>query len=154
MKQMKLLHEKKYAYRKTARPISTRQWMHVVFKSHRPVLRMNHVLVRKVFQEMQIRFGVRLKSIAIMENHIHVLIRVPSRDSFANAMRFFAGALALKIGGGKLWSQRLWSRLVRFGKDLVNTDRYIDLNPDRAGILSEIDISWIRKGMLQTRYGW
>ncbi len=77
----------------------------------------------------QEKFKIQLQAITIMENHIHLIIKVQSRNQFANAMRYMAGMIALKIAKGKLWSQRVWSRIVTKGRDFENTLKYICRNP-------------------------
>ena len=144
-KQIQLLSEKKYRFRKTVRPVSTREYMHCVFKSDKYVLRKHARLIRKEIQEIERRFGVKAKSVAIMPNHIHMLIKVPSRILFANAMRYFAGVIGRKIKLGKLWRQRLWARVVRYGKDFRIVTEYVRQNPVKAGCF-EITVDAINYG--------
>jgi len=72
-----------------------------------------------------------------MENNIHFLLQTPNRTLFANAMRFLAGQIALKIQRGKLWLKRMWSRVVSWGRDYGGVKRYVEANPVKAGIFSE-----------------
>ena len=128
-KQLHLLQIKKYASRKCVRPISIREFNHVVFKARVPVLRKHRAVITRTLHDCQLRYGLRLKAIAIMENHIHLAVKVPSRKSFADFMRVFAGTVALRVVRGKLWSQRVWSRIVRAGSDLQGALAYIWNNP-------------------------
>lgn len=139
-KQLTLLKEKKYAARKTARLICVRGANHVIMKSRLPILRARHPLIKFLTQETETRFQVQIKASAIMENHCHFLIKTPSRQAFANALRFLAGQIALKLGRGKLWMQRVWSRVVRAGRDYLLVSKYIEFNPVKAGIFCEIDL--------------
>ena len=132
-KTLSLIQIKKYASRKCVRPISIREFNHVIFKARVPVLRRHRATITRTLRDCQLRYGLRLKAIAIMENHIHLAVKVPSRKSFADFMRVFAGTVALGIMRGKLWSQRVWSRIVRAGRDLRGALEYIWNNPLKVG---------------------
>lgn len=153
------VHGRKYRKRKTARPISLSSANHVIFKSSIPVLRRHHLLIKQLVVETQKRFFVSIYSMAIMENHCHFLISTNCRTQFANAMRFLAGQIALKISRKKVasrknpadrafWITRMWSRIVRRGRDFLNTKRYISQNPLKAGIFDEVDFFEIQNGRL------
>ncbi|MBI2606010.1 MAG: transposase [Deltaproteobacteria bacterium] len=148
LRQLLLLKEKKYAGRKTARPISTRHYNHVVLKARRPILRKNSVVVRALIRETQLRFGVRLRALAVMPDHVHLIVQVGAREQFQDALRFLAGMIALKVAHGKLWLKRAWSRVVRSGRDQWNAEMYVCQNPFRTGIFTEADHAMIQGGVL------
>ncbi|MBI2606014.1 MAG: transposase [Deltaproteobacteria bacterium] len=148
MKQLTLLREKKYSGRKTVRPISTRHYNHVVLKARVPILRRHAPAVRGLVRETQDRFGIRLRALAVMPDHVHLIVQVGSRTQFQNALRFLAGMTALKIAHGKLWLKRAWSRVVRSGRDQWNAEMYVWRNTLKAGIFSEWDSVEIRGGVL------
>lgn len=125
------------------RKITLRGLNHIVLKSKQPVLRSKHLLVKSIIKETETRFGVNFKEVAIMENHIHFLMKAPSRVAFANALRFLAGQIALKVRKGKLWIKRAWSRVVEARRDYLHTRKYIQMNPVKAGIFCEVDF-WPR----------
>ncbi|MBI2605952.1 MAG: transposase [Deltaproteobacteria bacterium] len=165
-RQLKLIIEKKDRGRKVTRPISIRGWNHVVMKSRYYVLRRNHALVRRLVRETQDRFGMRIRALSVMENHVHVMMRAPTREHFANAMRFLCGGLGRKLclklkikpkrvkgDAGTFFSQRIWSRIVKLGSDLATAEIYIWRNPFKAGIFARIDCMWIRGGLLQLDSG-
>lgn len=145
-----LLKEKNFSGRKTARPISLRGANHITLKANAFVLRRYHVTIKKVLCQTQRRYGVKLNAFAIMGNHIHFCIRVPSRKAFADAMRFLAGKIAVAIEHGKLWICRVWSRPITSRRDLSRVTHYIALNPFKAGIFDPlIDELFIQGGILR-----
>lgn len=150
MKQLTLFREKKYVGRKTTRAISTRHFNHVVLKARKPTLRRHAPLVRSLIRETQLRFGIKLRALAVMPDHVHLIVQVGTREQFQNALRFLAGMIALKIARGKLWMKRAWSRVVRSGRDQWNAEMYVWRNPLRAQIFSEWDCVEIRGGVLWT----
>lgn len=84
-----------------------------------------------------------------MENHLHLLIETPTRTAFANFLRVLAGGIAFRIGKGKLWETRAWSRIVRWGKDLFGVLQYIERNPVIAGCFDETDVFHLKRGVLR-----
>jgi REP element-mobilizing transposase RayT len=148
-KQLPLLTEKKYLARKTVRAIGIRQPNHVTFKARLPILRANHLVVKQLVRETQRRYGIRIRALAIMDNHLHFLIQTPSREAFQNSLRFLSGQIALKLSHGKLWLRRCWSRVVTWGRDYLNVKRYIEANPEKAGIFDGTDVFTIRHGYLE-----
>ena len=151
MKQLALLREKKYRKRKTARAIAIRRGTnHVILKSRQPLLRKHRRIVLRSIRETQDRFEIRLHALAVMENHIHLIIRASSREQFANSLRMLAGTIARRITKkGAFWQQRAWSRVVRAGRDLETVTRYVACNPIRTEIWTVCDSFWIRDGILQ-----
>src|SRR6185369_13119567 len=101
MRQLKLFAEKKYKGRKTARAISLRGANHVVLKAMRPTLRKNAPRIRALIREAQDRYGVKLKALAVMPDHVHLVLKVSSRTQFADALKFLASRIALTIAGAK-----------------------------------------------------
>jgi len=106
-------------------------------------------LVRAVIRETQDRFGVKLRAFAVMSNHIHLVVKVSSRSQFANALRFLAGQLALKVAASKLWRARAWSRPVQTRRDIDGVTLYVACNPLREGLRSLDDTFLLIDGVLQ-----
>jgi REP element-mobilizing transposase RayT len=102
-----------------------------------------------VLSEAQKRFGIELRAFAVMPDHCHLVVKVSSRKQFADALRFFTGQVALKMGRGKLWAERAWSRVVRYGRDYAGVIHYVWNNPIKARIFHiQIDAIWILNGIL------
>src|SRR5256885_1597607 len=116
-KQLKLPGlEKKYKKRKVTRMISTRDFNHVVMKSNQHILRLHRFEIEQLIRKTQLKYYFKIRALSIMSNHIHFLIQTPTRDAFANAMRMLSGQIAIQLGRGKLWTKRIWSRIVKRGK--------------------------------------
>ena len=119
-------------------------------KARLPVLRKHRAVVLRSIRETQDRFGIRLRALSVMENHIHLVVRVSNRDQFANALRMLAGTIARRIARkGRFWLQRAWSRVVRPGRDLNTVVLYVLRNPIKAEIDSFADTFWFLDGVLQ-----
>ncbi len=167
-KQLTLFQNKIYQKRKVARVVSTKQFMHIVMKARFPVLRQNHEFIKTIIKKEQIHWGIKIKNIAIQPDHIHLCVKVSSRIVFFNFMRVVAGVIGKKLlrrintnqkvfvrkGIYKqfktFWKQRVWTRIVHFGKDLRGVLLYIAQNPFKAGLFNQkIDRSLLVDGILQ-----
>lgn len=150
-----LLSEKKYRVRKIARALSTRHALHVVLKAREPILRKHHAAIKSIIEDTQVRFsdeglGLKIKALAIQADHIHLVLKTPSRKAFADSLRYLAGTIALLIAKGKLWRQRVWSRVVKTGRDLDGVLAYVCRNPIKAGVFSLEDHVLIVDGILRS----
>ena len=149
MKQLTLIKEKKYAARKCARPISLRGANHIVLKSKRPTLRRHQTVIRALIRETQDRFGLKIRALAVKDDHIHLVVKVSSRGQFANALRFLAGGIARKISVAMVWAKRAWSRPIKVIRDQWTVEAYVARNSIKAGIYTTNDAYFILDGVLQ-----
>ena len=149
MKQLTLLKEKKYSKRKVARAISLRGANHVVLKTDQFILRKNAASIRRLIRETQDRFGIKLRAVSIMSNHIHLVVKTNNRKQFGDSLRFLAGMIALKVAKTKLWHTRVWSRPLRYGKDMQAAEFYVWSNPLKARCFEMLDTSVLIDGILQ-----
>ena len=87
------------------------------------------------------RWGVRLYRYANVGNHIHLLIKVPSRAVWQRFLRELAGTIALIVTGAKkgmphpknptqrgFWDALAFTRIVQFGRDFENMGSYLIKN--------------------------
>ena len=149
MKQLTLIKEKKYDARKCVRPISLRGANHIVLKAVRPTLRRHQTVIRTLIRDTQDRFGVKIRALAVMNDHVHLVVKVTSRKQFADALRYLAGGIARKIAVAKVWAKRAWSRPIKVARDLQTVEYYVARNSIKAGIYSNGDAYFILDGVLQ-----
>lgn len=120
-----------------------------MLKACSPVLRRKSGQIRKLIRETQDRFGLKLRAVAVMPDHVHLIMKVDRREQFQNALRFLAGAIALKVAGTRLWRARAWSRPLRTRRELDVAQVYVARNSIKAGIFSLGDAYAIVDGVLQ-----
>ncbi len=140
--------------RKTIRPIDRKQALHVVLRSSIATggLSMlnenfcNHI--DRTTKNIAKKWGVKLYNYANVGNHIHLLIRVPSRAIWQRFLRELAGTIAIIVTGAKkgaslaknatgrgFWDHLVFTRIVKFGKDFNKVSIYFVKNIfEAAGI--------------------
>ncbi len=134
----------KNSHAKIARPISTKESMHVVLKSSRavgPLSMLNYKHSKFVHRTIQLqakKFHINIYNFANVGNHIHLLIRANKREWFKNFLRAIAGLIAKFIigrkrgGREKFWDQRPYSRIVFWKKDFIGVKKYVIQNFNEA----------------------
>jgi REP element-mobilizing transposase RayT len=138
--------------RRKLRPLSVKSPIHLVLRSdfaygNRSLLR-HRPLIKKIIKKAEKRFHIKIYEIAVVSNHIHLLIKGKHRKDIQNFFRVVAGHIAqdilrqfpiLKtdIAGGapnirekdnKFWQTRIYSRLVSWGREFIAVKKYIIQN--------------------------
>jgi REP element-mobilizing transposase RayT len=131
---------------KRARPLSTKQAMHVVMRSSLAKgawsLRTSRNLkaIERSLKKISGRFGIKVYRYAIVGNHIHLLIKLSNRFTFAPFIRAFTGMVAMLVTGSskikmlteKFWDAVPWSRIVEWGKAYGVVKAYVFQNEMEA----------------------
>ncbi len=144
--------------RRSRRPLNTDYPVHLVLRSEiafgaRSLKRNRRIVLRTLFKFSK-RFEVKVYEKAICSNHIHCLVKAPSRRAMQNFFRVFAGQIAQEIlnahpltasesadrGGtqsvGKthpknrrsFWTLLAYTRIVRWGFDFRTVLKYVVRN--------------------------
>ena len=121
---------------------------------HRP-------LIQKVIQKTKSRFHIRVYEMAIVSNHIHIVVKGKHRRDLQNFFRVMAGHIAQEIlrafpilpiekarrGGApsagsmttkmretenKFWQTRIYSRIVSWGREYLRVKKYVIQNAQEA----------------------
>jgi REP element-mobilizing transposase RayT len=92
-------------------------------------------------EKLSKRWGVRVYRYANVGNHIHLLIKVPSRTVWQRFLRELAGGIAIIVTGAKkgaalarnntgrgFWDGLAFTRIVSFGRDFDGVARYVIKN--------------------------
>jgi REP element-mobilizing transposase RayT len=125
---------------RTARPIATKKSMHIVLRSSQAVgewsFKRNFQIVESTLSWAAKKYGVKVYSLAINGNHIHLLVRLTNRFTYRAFIRSFSGVIALKITKSsklkklkkRFFDQRPFSRVVEWGKAFTTAMDYVYLN--------------------------
>ena len=131
--------------RKVARAVDPKRPIHLVLSSSRAqgawslTNTDNRAHIRSALDLGKRRFGVKVYSQGTQGDHLHLLIKAPSRPDFQGFLRFLAGRIAMKITGarkgnavGRFWKALAYTRLVAWGRDFFSVKDYVELN-DQEG---------------------
>jgi REP element-mobilizing transposase RayT len=156
--------------RRKQRPLSVKTPLHLVLKSDfafgsRSLLR-HRPLIAKVIAKAKKRFYIRVYEMAVVSNHIHLVVKGYRRRDLQNFFRVVAGHIAQEIlrefpiergkrGGApvslsterktretenKFWQTRIYSRIVTWGREYLAVKRYVIQNTMEAlGIIPYIE---------------
>ncbi len=125
-----------------ARPLSTRDPIHLVFKINKTAIAKglrsprNFDLINALLKKYARRFFIKIEQLSIQRDHIHLLIRGGRRSALQSFFRVVAGQFAQCLTdtftkrheGEKIWKHRPFTRVVRGFKSYIIVRDYIQLN--------------------------
>lgn len=127
--------------RKIARPFDPKRALHVVMRSDRArgdwsfLHPKNKGRVHALAEILATRAGVRVYRWANAGNHLHFLVKAPSREALTTYLRMLGGLLARLVTGarkgrpvGKFWAALTYSRVVGFGREFTRVKDYLAKN--------------------------
>lgn len=132
-------------YRKTRRPFASKKALHVVLKSHHckagfgftaPQVKLK---VEELINKLARKTNVTVYKIAVVHNHIHILLHTKRIKSLSSFLRSLAGVLAkrmrkwaiarkLNLKMDQFWSARPYTTLVSFGRQWRTVLNYLEKN--------------------------
>ena len=144
---------------RTARPLSTKAPIHLVFKTDIKSLRrglrspLGFKIVNQTIQKYARRFFIKVEQISINHDHIHLLVRFPKRSHGQAFLRTVAGQIAQQFQKNgflipsrvtdtrqsqasnrpnKVWKYRPFTRVIQGWKPYQIVRNYIQLNIKEA----------------------
>lgn len=108
----------------------------------------DYVVYREALADGLQRYGAQLHAYVLMTNHVHLLITPEHPDSLSRVMqhvgRQYVGYVnAAYRRTGTLWEGRHKASIIDAERYLLACCRYIELNPVRAGMVSDpADYEW------------
>jgi putative transposase len=93
-----------------------------------------------LWKELSLRYGVAVHAYCLMTNHVHFLATPQQSTSISNTMKVVGSRYAQYINrrylrSGTLWEGRHRASMVQSERYLLTCQRYIELNPVRAGMV-------------------
>ena len=101
-----------------------------------------------VLHEAALRYGCAVHAFVLMTNHVHLLVTPSERRAVSRMMQYLGRDYVAYVNAahrrsGTLWEGRYRSCLVDSDRYLLTCQRYIELNPVRAGlVLDPGDYRW------------
>lgn len=92
-------------------------------------------------QEVALRFACSIHAYVLMTNHTHLLLTARESDGASNLMKHLGQRYVQYVNrvyrrSGTLWEGRFRSSIVQAQPYLLRCQRYIELNPVRAGLVT------------------
>lgn len=128
--------------RKTKRPLSTKQPIHLVLKSSFSLFSPGNRALESIIRTTAQEFHVRLYDLALNWTHIHLVIRIGSPNDYKKFIRALTSKIAAHLRAKKpqlktIFSLRPFTRILSWGRDFKNTLNYQILNQMEArGLIS------------------
>jgi len=111
--------------RKTLRPLSTRLPIHLILKTRDPFqLLRNRETVEQTISKYSGKFGITIYELAVQADHIHLSIKIPSRELYRRWIRAITAVLTLKMKKLK-WLFLPFTRIGTWGRDFKKLSHYI-----------------------------
>jgi hypothetical protein len=126
--------------RKSARVFDPKRPLHVVLRSSRAkgqqsLKRFDRKISEMLNRQCEVQ-GVRVYARANASNHLHLVLKAPSRRSLRAFLKSVCGLIARKVtgaergspSGDRFWDARPFSRVVAWGRDFSGLKNYLHLN--------------------------
>ncbi len=120
--------------RKSKRPLSTKNPLHLILKSsHRSFFNPGNLSLENLIRSQARKFGIRVYDLALNWSHIHLMIRIKSRDDYNKFIRSLTAILAMRIRLAKpqlkvIFDLRPFTRILSWGRDFKRGLDYQILN--------------------------
>jgi len=135
--------------RKQARPLDSKRPVHLILKAGREDLLLAHRnQVTVTISKNAGKLGVRICSMAVNADHLHLLIEFPNRELDSRWIRGVTGVLARKVPGLK-WKLLPYTEVINWGRHLARVHRYVEGNRREAEFILEQHryVAGIRQGV-------
>ena len=127
---------------KRKRPLGLQTTMHFVLRSSKAKkewsLRRHKHFINLTLQRFSKKYSIQVLNKANVGNHIHLHLKVSSRQHYRRFIRAFTASIAMKVTGYNrwnkapdnfhFWDQRPFSRILTTWTELLNLDKYVEVN--------------------------
>ena len=125
--------------RKHQRPLAFKRPIHIVLRSEKACGRWSFIStptrrkVEKWLTKFAMKNSLRMYEKAIVSNHLHLLVKFPSREAYNAFIRALSGTLPRSIfrfqsKTESFWDHRPFTRIVEWGRDYFGTKNYVEQN--------------------------
>lgn len=136
------------------RPLDTKNTMHLVLRSTQAVGAKSFTRHRELIRALLARFaakcGIQVIRHANVGNHLHVHLKLRTRQTWRKFIRAVTAAIAVRIGGKgrwaaktkRFWDRRPFTRVVIGGRAVKALKAYIEVN-QLEGLGVDRDDAWV-----------
>ena len=120
--------------RKSARPLSTSQPVHLILKSeHKHLFSIRNTSLTYLISKQAEKFGIKIYSSALNFSHIHLVIKIKRREDYVRFIRALTSLMAQAVRRAypeleTVFTLRPFTRIVSWGRDYKNILEYMIKN--------------------------
>lgn len=128
-------------HRKLERPLSSKNWIHLILKSDKAkgslsfLTPRNKMLVKNIIRAKSKKFGIKIADGANVGNHIHLKIKIQNRESFQKFLKSVTCLIARKVTGakkgkkfGRFWQGLAFTRVLTSSLEELSLKGYMKAN--------------------------
>src|SRR6185503_10348171 len=136
--------------RKLERPLSKKKWIHLTMRSSKAKGALsfktpkNEVAINQILKSKAKKFGVKIADRANVGNHLHLKIKIHSREAFQKFLISVTGLIARTVTGarkgkpfGKFWDELAFTRVLQSYTEELRLDGYLMANRMEAHVSKE-----------------
>ncbi len=130
------------AKRKGRRPLDVRKALHVTLKSSKAKGELSLLgssrkdQIESLVRQKAGTYGIHLYHYANVGSHLHLCLKFSNRRMLQTFLRVVPGIIARLVTGarrgqrllGRFWDDRVYTRIVEWGRDFRNVVNYVELN--------------------------
>lgn len=120
--------------RKTKRPLSTKHPLHLILKScEKGIFNPSNKSLEKLIKSQAQKFNIKIYDLALNWSHIHMAIRIKSREHYIGFIKSLTSILAQKVRHSRpqlkeIFHLRPFTRILTWGRDFKTVLNYQTLN--------------------------
>ena len=127
--------------RKLERPLSTKHFIHLCLKSSKATgklslkLPKNEMYIDELVRKKARKFGIKIDRLVNVKNHLHMKIKISSRENFKSFLKSITAQIARFVTGarkgkpfGKFWNALAFTRVIKSRREEIYINGYFDAN--------------------------
>jgi len=120
--------------RKTQRPLSIKAPIHLILKAdQKGIFNPSNRSLDQLIRKTATQFQIQLYDLAINWSHIHLLVRIKSRQDYVAFIRALTSLMTQAVKRSKsqftkIFTLRPFTRILKWGRDLNGVFQYLKLN--------------------------
>lgn len=116
------------ASKRELRVLSSKMPIHLVLKAHKKFNLFKHkAWIEKTLRKQAKNTHTTIYGLSVQKDHIHLNIKITSREFYRSFIRALSGLIARKLGKG-IWKFRPFTRVVEWGRSFKTLLKYIEQN--------------------------
>jgi REP element-mobilizing transposase RayT len=116
--------------RKSTRPFSSKRPIHLILKAEGNIFDDRSIIISTA-ASLSNRFGLRIYDLAPGHDHLHLVMKAPSREAYNKFIRALTGVIARTLGKN-MWAQAPYTKIATWGRQYRNLQNYMEQNREEV----------------------